>query len=130
MLNPAQVSYFVRSQLRRNKTDKADALAIALYAKERQPAPSRAINTVLQSLARELSALQDDITRLKNRLEAARRGLTHPEVPASLERRIRALEQEKAALQREIEQEAKRTNAAEVALLESIPCQRTPYPRP
>lgn len=121
VLNPAQVSYFVRSQLRRNKTDKADAIAIALYAKERQPAPSQAINTVLQSLARELSALQDDITRLKNRLEAARRGVTHPEVTASLERRIQALEEESAALQRELEREAKGANTDDVALLESIP---------
>lgn len=121
VLNPAQVSYFVKSQLRRNKTDKADALMLALYAKERRPAASRVTNTVLQSIAREISALQDDITRLKNRLEAARHGVVHPEVTASLERRIRALEDERDALQRELEREAKRFNAVDVALLESIP---------
>jgi len=31
VLNPAQVSYFVKSNYRRNKTDKADALWLALY---------------------------------------------------------------------------------------------------
>ncbi len=30
VLNPAQVSYFVKSQHRRNKTDKADALWLAV----------------------------------------------------------------------------------------------------
>lgn len=37
VLNPAQVSCFVKSRHRRNKTDKADALWLAFYAKERQP---------------------------------------------------------------------------------------------
>lgn len=70
VVNPAQTSYFVRSQHRRNKTDKADALMLAIYAKERQPAPTSAANPLPQSIARELGALQEDITRLRNRLEA------------------------------------------------------------
>ena len=43
---------------------------LAMYAKERQPAPALATKPLPQSIARELGALQKDITRLRNRLEA------------------------------------------------------------
>lgn len=121
MLNPAQVSYFVKSQHRRNKTDKADALWLALYTKERQPAASVSMNLSRQSLARELGALSKDITRLKNRLEAAESGRVHPEVTGSLKRRITALEQEKKALEQDLEKETKNVQAQDLELLTSIP---------
>lgn len=78
VLNPAQVSHFAKSQARFNKRDRIDALLLAMYGKGRQPAPSQEANSSLQSLARELNALQEGITRLKNRLEAAEHGLAHP----------------------------------------------------
>lgn len=121
VVNPAQVSFFVKSQNRRNKTDKADAVMLAMYARERQPAAAAPLNAPLQSLAREVSAVQRDITRLKSRLEAARHGLAHEQVIASLERRLKALEEESAVLERELEGEAKESNSAELALLTSIP---------
>ena len=121
VVNPAQTSYFVRSQHRRNKTDKADAVMLAVYAKERQPAPTLAINPLSQSIARELNTLQEDLTRLRNRLEAAEQGLTHSEVLASLQRRIKALEAEKCALEQELEQETKGAYLKEFELLTSIP---------
>lgn len=121
VLNPAQVSYFTKSQHRRNKTDEADALILAMYAKERQPTPSLTPPPLRQSLARELEALSDDLTRLKNRLEAAEQGVTHSEVEASLRRRIAVLEDEKRALEGKLEQETKRANHHELTLLQSIP---------
>lgn len=121
IVNPAQTSYFVRSQHRRNKTDKADAVMLAVYAKERQPAPTLVTPLLPQSIARELNALQEDLTRLRNRLEAAEQGLTHPEVLASLQRRIDALEAEKRALEEELEQETKASLPQEFELLTSIP---------
>lgn len=121
VLNPAQVSYFTKSQHRRNKTDEADALILAMYAKERQPTPSLTPPPLRQSLARELEALSDDLTRLKNRLEAAEQGVTHSEVEASLRRRIAVLEDEKHALEGKLEQETKRANHHELTLLQSIP---------
>ena len=121
VLNPAQVSYFVKSQNRRNKTDKADAAWIALYIKERKPLPSLVPNPLRQSMARELEALTDDLTRLKNRLEAATTGLVHPEVLASLRRRIETLKEEKRALEDELEHETRESGAQELALLTSIP---------
>lgn len=121
VLNPAQVSYFVKSQHRRNKTDKADALWLAVYGKERQPTPTLAVDLSRQSLAREIGALSKDITRLKNRLEAAKGGQVHPEVVVSLERRITATEEEKQALERELERETKHVDSQKLSLLTSIP---------
>lgn len=121
VLNPAQVSYFVRSQHRRNKTDKADALWLAMYVKERQPAPTLKVNLSRQSLAREIQALSKDITRLKNRLEAAEGGQVHAKVVASLKRRIEALEEERQALEEELEVDTKGSNQQELSLLLSIP---------
>ena len=121
VVNPAQTSYFVRSQHRRNKTDKADAVMLAVYAKERQPALTSVTNPLPQSIARELSALQEDITRLRNRLEAAEEGLTHPEVLTSLRRRIDTLEAEKQALEEALRQETQDIRLQELELLTSIP---------
>ena len=121
VLNPAQVSYFVKSQHRRNKTDKADALWLAVYVKERQPAPTCAVNPFAQSLAREIQALSKDLTRLKNRLDAAEHGQVHPQVATSLKRRIASLEEEKEALEKKLELETKRSNEHEFSLLTSIP---------
>jgi len=121
VLNPAQASYFVKSQHRRNKTDKADALWLAVYAKERRPAPSAPTSYLAQSLTRELQALDKDLTRLKNRLEAAEAGEVHPEILASLRRRIEMLEQEKRALEDRLERDTKESRGYELALLTSIP---------
>lgn len=121
VLNPGQVSYFVKSQHRRNKTDKADALWLAVYAKERQPAASLAVNLSRQSLVREIGALSKDIPRLKNRLEAAENGQVHGEVIVSIKRRIAALEEEKRVLEAELEQETKGGHKHELSLLTSIP---------
>lgn len=121
VVNPGQVSYFVKSQYRRNKTDKADALWLAVYGKERQPTASLAVDWVRQSLAREIAALSKDITRLKNRLEAAESGQVHTEVAASLKRRIASLEEEKRLLEKGLEQETKSTHEHELSLLTSIP---------
>lgn len=121
VLNPAQVSYFVKSNNRRNKTDKADALWLALYLKERQPLPTPPVTNLLSSLAREIQALTNDLTRLKNRLEAAQAGRTHPEVVASLKRRISQLEQERDALEAELKRVMLETNKQELDLLTTIP---------
>lgn len=121
VVNPAQVSYFVKSQQRRNKTDKADALMLAVYAKERSCPPTVLAQPVRQSLARELAALQKDLTRLKNRLEAVESGMSHPAVRTSLKRRIAALEQEKQALETQLEQETEQAQPQELGLLTGIP---------
>jgi transposase len=121
ILNPATVHYFVQSHARRNKTDKADALWIALYVQERHPRPSSRAPVIASSLSREITALTKDLVRLKNRLDAARSGVVHPDVIRSLERRIDALTQEKDALEEALEDETRSSRPQELALLTSIP---------
>ncbi len=121
VLNPAQVSYFVKSNYRRNKTDKADALWLAIYLKERKPLPTQPVDNLLSSLAREIQALTNDLSRLKNRLDAAQAGRAHPEVVASLKRRILQLEEERGALEEELKRETSKANQQQLNLLTSIP---------
>lgn len=78
------------------------------------------MNLSRQSLAREIQALSKDITRLKNRLEAAEQGQIHPKVIRSLQRRITALE-EKRVLEEELEQETKQSKQQPLTLLLGMP---------
>ena len=121
VLNPSQVSFFIRSQHRRNKTDTADALGLALFAKERQPKASGVQASANQSLAREIEAVTEDLVRLKNRLEAASEGVTHKKVISSLKKRINSLAQEKKRLEEQLQKEVQATCAEELDLLTSIP---------
>lgn len=126
VINPAQARDYAKSQRRRNKTDGVDALLLAQYGRERQPDQTHVRDGVQQSLARELEALSQDLTRLKNRLEAAQAGVTHPQVITSLRQRIKALEDEKRTLEDKLEDELKRDNLQELNLLQSIPGVGTP----
>ena len=121
VLNPAQVSHFVKSQQRRNKTDTADAMWLAVYARERRPPATMPMSFHEQSLAREIYALDKDLTRLKNRLGAAQAGGVHPDVITSLQRRIQLLQDEKRALEEQLERDVQTGHPDELALLTSIP---------
>lgn len=121
VVNPRQVSAYANSLNRRNKTDAADALLLAYYGRERQP-QSRLVNSsIQQSLAREIEALVEDITRLKNRLEAATEGIVHDEILASLKRRIKTLEEEKELLEKRLEQDLRLHHGQQLDLLQTIP---------
>ncbi len=120
VINPRQILGFAKSQNRRNKTDKVDAALLAQFAKEREPTPSPKLNEQAKDIVRELQALNDDMTRLKNRLGAAEAGLAPQGVKASLKRRIRSLKEEKQALEQQLE-DALEDQRSDVELLESIP---------
>lgn len=121
VVNPRQALNYAKSQNRRNKTDKVDALLLAQFGLERQPPVSLTDVAVQQSLARELAALNEDLSRLRNRLEAAQQGLSHPEVIASLERRIDLLQEAKAQLEKQLHDELEATHSQQLELLQSIP---------
>lgn len=73
VVNPARVKGFAQSQLSRNKTDKADARLLAVFARtvelERWSPPSPA-HRVLRQLVERLQALLDMRQQELNRLEA------------------------------------------------------------
>lgn len=75
VVNPAQIKSFGASRMVRTKTDKVDAVLIAEFCKEREPAPWQPpapSETALRALVLRLEALQSMRTQEGNRLEVAR----------------------------------------------------------
>lgn len=72
MVNPARIKAYAASEGMRNKTDKIDAYVIARFCKSHDPrawTPPSANLHELQGLYLCLQSLQDDFTRVNNRLE-------------------------------------------------------------
>lgn len=96
--NPRQVRDWARSQGRRAKTDRQDAVVLAQYGAQQRLAPWQPLPeevSELEGLLRRRSDLEALLQRERNRREhlTPRRGL-HREVPASVERLIGVLEEE------------------------------------
>jgi transposase len=106
--NPRAVRHYAEACLRRGKNDRADAKLLADYAcrmpfEPWQPPSAQAL--ALRSLARQRSALTDDLTVARNRLHAAQATQsTHPTVIATLNGVINALEDGIKTLEREAAQ--------------------------
>lgn len=80
VLNPQQVHQFARS-MKRSKTDKADAVALAEYSLRMPFVPWRRPSLValrLRAISRHIAALRQDHGRLRSRLHAARASATTP----------------------------------------------------
>jgi transposase len=102
IVNPAAVSAFAASQLRRTKTDAVDADVLVDFCVAHQPAPWTPWPVevrLLQGLVRRVDAVQEMLTQERNRLAA---GELVPAVHESLARHIAMLETELADLQRQI----------------------------
>lgn len=71
MVNPSRVKAYGESQMKRNKTDREDAKVIAHFCQTQNPAewnPPSAAQKELQALTRHRETLQEEQTRIKNRL--------------------------------------------------------------
>lgn len=104
LVNPAAVTAFAQSQLRRTKTDGVDAHVIADFCAAHQPplwTPWPRDVRELQGLIRRREAILEMLTQERNRLAAG--GLVPP-VRASIERLLATLEAELADLDRQIAQ--------------------------
>lgn len=127
MCNPLSVSYYMRS-LGINKTDKADAAAIARYAAHIRPCkyrePSRD-EAELKRLTRDRTFMVDSRTKYKNRLG----GEADARSRERLRRVIKALDKEIDGIDREIaEYIAAKASAEcrnEIELMKSVPGVRT-----
>jgi len=123
VLNPARVKYGGIATGQGNKTDKADALAIAQYCRlHAPPLWRRAAPEVeqLRALVRRLAEVQSQLAREKNRSSVP--GVT-PLVRQSLERAFAFLEDEIRQLQRQIREviAGSASLKADKELLTSIP---------
>lgn len=102
LVNPALIKAFGQSQLKRTKTDKADAQLIAHFCRMHQPSlwhpPAPEIRE-LQALVRRLETLEEMRVMEENRLAS---GVTSAEVQASLEEHITYLQAQIDKTQRQI----------------------------
>lgn len=103
LVNPALIRAFGQSQLKRTKTDKADAQLIAHFCQLHQPPtwtpPAPAIRE-LQALVRRLESLDEMRLMEENRLTS---GVTCAAVRASLEEHIEYLQEQIAKTRRQIQ---------------------------
>ncbi len=107
VVNPSQVRNWARGIGNRVKTDREDALLLARYGAEQQPAPQQPVPAEVQALDSLLSRRED----LKKLLRAERNRLDtlqqRPGVPAavktSVERTIAMLQQEAEAIEEAIQ---------------------------
>lgn len=127
LVNPGKAKKYAESLNQTHKTDKLDAMVLARYGYDQrtklalwQPEPPELRE--LKVLLRRLAALEKDLQREENRLEAAEVSLRSERVIQSLNDMIRTLKAEIARLQQEIDEhidghpELKRNRA----LLQSI----------
>lgn len=91
VVNSARIKAYAHSQLRRNKTDKADAALIALYCLREQPplwSPPPASFKQLQALVRRYEDLQVTYQQERNRLQS---GTSQALVVADLQEHLQEL---------------------------------------
>lgn len=107
VVNPYKIKKFTESHGFRNKNDRHDGLALALYGYERQPPlwnPPSPEAQYLEALLSRLTALEEDIRRELNRKEKSQVGKAPEQVMASLNNSISFLEEEKTRLQKDIDE--------------------------
>lgn len=98
LVNPRAIKHFAAMQLRRDKSDKADARLIAQYCYNQKPSawqPPSEVQVQTKALARRLSQLKCDLTRENNRLEATSDKATRADIKdhiKALTKRITKLE--------------------------------------
>ena len=125
--NPRHVRDWAKGVGRRAKTDVQDALLLARYGAERQPAvwhPLPAAVAELEELLRRKDDLEQMLRSERNRQEAlAQRPGVPSSVPGSLERVIGALQDELAAIEAAIKQHLRQHAdlRASAKLLRSVP---------
>jgi transposase len=125
--NPRQVRDWAKGIGRRAKTDPQDALLLARYGAERQPAvwhPLPAAVAELEELLRRKDDLEQMLRQERNRQAAlAQRPGVPSWVPSSLERVIGALQDELAAIEQTIKQHLRQHAdlQASAKLLRSVP---------
>ena len=123
LVNPALIRAFGQSQLKRTKTDKADAQLIAHFCRLHRPelwTPPAPEIRALQALVRRLESLEEMRLMEENRLQS---GVTSEEVRASLEEHIAYLQAQINKTHRQIKEHIDQHPElkGQAQLLESIP---------
>lgn len=105
LLNPSRIHAYGRSQMRRSKTDKADALLLAHYAATQDPAgwiPTSNQQQSLQELMRHRDNLKEMRQQIRNRIKA---GIRTDEVRRQLEEQDELLTRQIGEVESEVQQQ-------------------------
>ena len=126
VVNPARPKEFAKGLGNQHKNDKKDSFILALYGCRMQPSlwqPEPKEIRELKALIARLEALESDLQREENRLEKADFSPSSELVIESLHKMIQGLKQEKARLEKEINDHIDRHPylKKDRVLLESIP---------
>ena len=127
VINPYRTKAWSILEGRRAKTDRVDAQLLASLGEGQRPEPSGkpdALQERLKSLRRHREWLEGQLRAARNRMDTAGRSpWTHEGVIESLEATIGQLEEQVAAVTRELEEivEGDELLASSAALLETIP---------
>ena len=124
VVNPFRIKSHMKSDMRRTKTDKADAYSIAQFGKEKEPSawvPVKSETFQIQQLQGVYDRFTHQITQLKNEIHAFKRA----EISSKLAMRecltaIKDLRKRRAVVMAEMERLAESVLAREIELLESI----------
>jgi transposase len=127
IVNPYYVRRFIQGQGQRGKSDTRDALMLARYGKQKQPAAQEQMDQDANEL-KGLNSRKDDLKKLvrseRNRLKQAKHDPATPvAVLGSIERTIKMLEEEQKALDgavKELLRRSKELGKQEV-LLRTVP---------
>jgi transposase len=123
VVNPARIKAYADSKLNRNKTDKVDALLIAMFCLREKPdlwTPPPAHIKELQALVRHLDSLQNILQQEMNRNQS---GNDSPKVNQYLEEHILFLRNQITNLKKDIQQHIRQNQELrhQQDLLMSIP---------
>jgi transposase len=120
--NPLTVRYFARSQGRKAKTDRVDALVLAQFGAERRPEPTP-LPTAGEREVKALLARRRQLTRLLVMEKTRQRRASTPAVQASLAATITFLEAQRTALDAAVAAVVARDPdlTARVAQLQTVP---------
>lgn len=103
VVNPKRIKHHAEATMRRNKTDRQDALTIADYCAKQAPAPwepPSAAYRELKIMVRHVQALKDDRQRERNRRAS---GSNSPEILAAIDKHLAFLDQSIAELEQQIQ---------------------------
>lgn len=122
VVNPARISAYAQSQMRRNKTDGLDAELIADYCRTQNPMlwtpPTPAVKE-LRQLVRHLANLKQEKVRAENRRSVEQHTAIIEQLTAQIDLLVQQIEEIKQAIKDLIKRDP--TLRKEVELLESIP---------
>lgn len=126
VINPRRINAHLKTDLRRNKSDKADAAAIARFAMEKELEPWDALRPEIAELQQQLRAIDDglmkQISSYRNRMHAMSRSVLAAQFPMDSARRLkRYLELERAAIHARMEALAREICPREMELMVTVP---------